>query len=267
MTEIRRTLLLVIQLCLLVLLASSCALGPVPPSAPEERAGVDIHTWRALREDPTQVWTGPRTALYTYVLVGDVGGASGEANEATGRAVRALARLLREVQASQPILPTAGGPQLSPAVLARANQFCVPLRAASSTPVTPENYDFDLARRYRDTFLLLVDEQPEMARSLHSLGPFLVATRKPLAEMMSLRPDGRAEVDTESPILLVDMSGRHEESMSVYVLAFREAVREQVAGRSVFRPLSPAFASRVLELNEALPLVAEAYAGTKRLFK
>ena len=38
-------------------------------------------------------------------------------------------------------------------------------------------------------------------------------------------------------------------------------------GSAVLQPLRPLFASAVLQANEALPFVAEAYAGTRRLFE
>lgn len=230
------------------------------------RGGVTIHTWRAITAAPTQPWSGPRTALYTYLLIGDVGALTTQTNAATQRAWLALEQLLKEVQAGQPIRPEDAA-RWPPEVLARANQFCVPALTAAPARIEPRDYDLDRSHDYLNLLRLAVQANDAMTRSLAGLGPFLVATRKPVGEIVTRDAQGVLNIDTASPILLVDMSGKNEKAMPVYVQSFQATVRKEVAASAVLKPLRATFASLVLEANEAVPLVAEAYAGTRKLFE
>lgn len=227
-----------------------------------EREAVGIHTWSALTQAPQGEWSGPRTALYTYVLVGDVGGNDAvAANPSITNARRALDELLKEVQAAQPVASIA-----DKEVLARVNQFCIPAQGYTAGRLTLEHYDFALASNYMNR-IRLVPLPTDMAERLSGVGPFLIGTRKPLAEIVVRAPDGALTIDTRSPVLLMDLSGQHAKSMPAYVKAYKEAVRSIDPSRSaMLQPLSPRIASEVLKLNEALPFVAEAYAGTQKRF-
>jgi len=248
-----------------VLAALLVALG-VAGCATEERSAerdtIVIHTWRTLTRPPEEPWSGPRTALYTYVLVGDVGGNDAAGlSYATLEARRALDELLKEVQAGQPVASIA-----DKELLVRVNQFCVPVRGQSSGRLTSDLYDFDLASSYLNR-MRLVALPADMTEHLSRGGPFLIGTRKPLAEIVVRAPDGALTIDTQSPVLMMDLSGMHPKSMPAYVKAYKEAVRSIDPGRSaMLQPLGPRIASEVLKLNEALPFVAEAYAGTQKRF-
>ena len=260
---------------LLVLAAAGCAFPPWPdqppptaelPFDPERGSGVTINTWRALRTGPTQAWQGARTRLYTYVLVGDIpAGASMDASAA--RAERSLSVLLQEVEAGQQ-LHRGDDPQLMPAQLALANQYCIPAKGAATSSVNLESYDRALASSYLSMFKLVVEANDDMARSLAGPGPFLVALRKPLPDLLTRDAQGRWVVDSTSPVLLLDMSGRHERTMPVFVTAFQESIRRNLTGSSErLRPLSPAIASFLIDMGQALPVISEAYAGTRKLFE
>ena len=132
--------------------------------------------------------------------------------------------------------------------------------------MTSDLYDFDLASSYLNR-MRLVALPADMTEHLSRGGPFLIGTRKPLAEIVVRAPDGALTIDTQSPVLMMDLSGMHPKSMPAYVKAYKEAVRSIDPGRSaMLQPLGPRIASEVLKLNEALPFVAEAYAGTQKRF-
>lgn len=239
-------------------------------TAPGDRAGVQFHAWRALVQNPMQPWVGPRTQLYTYVLVGDIGMTAGvmpdSADASHSRAYKALVQLLAEVQEYQS-LPSGGDPRWTPEMLAGANQFCIPAADATLKKITPADYDLALAAAYLRQFAFALESHDEMSAHLRGVGPFLLATRKPVGEIVTRDAQGSLRVDTSTPILLVDMSGSHEASVPVYVNAFKKAVRNGVAGTAVLRPLRAEFASILIDLGRAVPFVAEAYAGTKKKFE
>lgn len=216
-----------------------------------------------MSQAPSQPWQGARTQLYTYVLSGDAGGDSGDGGSpARAQARRALAALLREIQAGQ---PTSGVPERE--LLARTNQFVVPARGYTQGPLTLAQYDFALSAAHLNRFRLVLDS-PDQQDRLAGLGPFFIATRKPLYELVHQGADGRWIVDTASPILLVDMTRAHPDAMATYTNTYRDAVRAALPeSTTTLAPLRARFASALLKTAEAVPMVAEAYASTAKLLK
>jgi hypothetical protein len=251
--------LLLALLCALI----ACACASAPSG---ERSGVTINTWRALDTAPEQPWQGARTRLYTYVLIGDIP-AGASADESTAKALRALASLLPEVQAGRS-LRAAGNSQLMPEELMRANQYCIPAKDAGAASVDVQNYDRALASAYLSMFKLVLEANDRMAGRLAGPGPFFLAVRKPLSELATRDAQGKLVIDTTSPVLLMDMSGKQAVTMPVYVAAYQDSIRRNLTDRdTTLRPLSPAFASALVTTGEALPFISEAYAGTKKLFE
>ncbi|WP_157636192.1 hypothetical protein [Burkholderia ubonensis] len=246
---------------------AACGISPssqapaLPQAGSEVRGNVTIHTWRPIASSPTQAWTGPRTKLFTYVLVGDIG--NGNVNEATWRARQGLDQLIQEVQAGQQLGEGQGNLTLQ--MLEQANQFCIPATDRSLKKVTLAEYSFSLAAEYLNTFRVVLRENEQLSKSLSGVGPFLIATRKPVGELVSQGAQGT--IDTNSPVLVMDMSGRHPDAIAEYVNAFKVAVRKDVADTAQLKPLRPTIASYLLIVNEAIPLVAEAYAGTTKYFR
>ena len=289
----RKWVAMVAAILWLAAFAPGCAgLSPTPPALPApsgvsstpsaqppapahtDRDGVTIHTWRAISAPPLQPWDGLRTALYTYVLVGDVGVRGQDINAATRGALLALDQLLKEVQAGQGIGQDAA--RWPAEMLAQANQFCIPAVAAALDEgttakagerkrVTLDSYDIDLSRDYLNLFRIALQTSDQVTRSLSGVGPFLVASRKPLGEIVMRNAAGALTIDTASPILLIDMTGKHKDSMPAYLGAFQETVRKDVVGRTSPGLLLASIGSSLLKLNEALPFVAEAHAGTTRI--
>lgn len=260
------------------LLLAACAFVPSPPvgqsppmaSLPPvadlgkvRGPNVTIHAWRTITSLPTQTWSGPRTRLFTYVLVGDIG--NGDVNAATRRAKQALNVLIKEVQAGQQIGEGQGG--LTQQMLEQANQFCIPVSGPTLTKVTPTEYSLSLAAAYLNLFRFVFGTNQQLSSSLSGVGPFLIATRKPVGELLSAGAQGRWVIDTSSPVLVMDMTGRHPDAIPEYVNAFKVAVRHDVAVTAGLKPLRPTIASYLLTVNEAIPVVAEAYAGTRKQFQ
>jgi hypothetical protein len=259
MAEFLRSRALTAFLCTLVV--SACAFTPAPL-----RGGVTINMWRTIDAAPSQPWHGARTRLYTYVLIGDApSGASEDAQAA--RAQRALLALLEEVQAGAHLRP-GDDPNLMPAQLMSANQYCIPFNGQPSESVNLLNYDRSLASAYLSEFKLVLAANDEMAKRLAGPGPFFLATRKPVGELVTWDAQGTPKIDSSSPVLLMDMSGKHERTIPVYVAAFQDSIRKNLTDSSAtLQPLSPEFASVLIKAGEALPFISEAYAGTKKLFQ
>ena len=218
------------------------------------RESITLHAWRGLAEGPQQPWMGPRTTLYTYVLVGDVSGAAGEGSSEAVTARRALAELLAEIGGGQAV-----DAQAEAVVLRRTNQFLIPSTRAPDVPVMLQAYDFRLAAAYRARARIAFDGDP-IGRRLDGPGPFLLAMAGPWPEALKSEASGR--------VLLMDLSGHHPKAMPVFVTAFRDAVRDAARlDDQVLEPLRPRLASALLRTSEALPFVAEAYAGTRKLIE
>ncbi|NVH74207.1 hypothetical protein FSB08_17025 [Paraburkholderia sp. JPY432] len=246
---------------------AACTIAPqLPPAAglgPERGGNVIVHVWRPISNSPTQPWLGPRTRLFTYVLVGDIG--SGNSDEAGRRAEAALEVLIQKVQDGQELTDSKSG--LTPLLLQQANQFCIPATSQNLSKITRSEYSYSLAAGYLNLFRVALSENENLTESLAGVGPFLIATRKPVGELWSTDAQGKQVIDTTSPILVMDMSGRQPDAIPEYVNAFKSAVRDDVALTSEIKPLRPAIASFLLTLNEAIPMVAEAYAGTRKQFE
>lgn len=232
---------------------------PVTPVG--QREGILVHSWSPTTQPASAPWSGPRTRLYTYVLSGDAGGNDGDgASPARVRARKALGGLLREVQANQRAASIGEA-----ALLRRANQFVLPARHYEAGVFGLEHYDFALGAGYLNRFRLVLDG-PEFAPRLARLGPFLIASRKPLDELVIIGPFGAVVVDQASPVLLVDMTESQPQAAATYINEFKEAVRVTLpAETDTFDPLRAHFASALLKLGEALPFVAQSLASTRRM--
>jgi hypothetical protein len=245
-------------LALLLVLFGGCPL----PEKSGVRDGILVHSWTPVSRPPSAPWSGPRTRLYTYVLSGDAGGGNVEgASSARVQARRALGELLQEVQAAQ----RASSIHESE-LLRQANQFVIPARGYTTGMLSLEQYDFGLAAEHLNRFRLALPD-PAVRKQLEGLGPFFIATLEPLDELVRTLPDGSTHVNANVVALLVDMSGSHPKSMPAYVNAFKDAVRGEVPTQfTTLSPLRARFASAVVDLGEAVPFVAEAYAGTLKTF-
>ncbi|MGN6527539.1 MAG: hypothetical protein ACTHL8_14215 [Burkholderiaceae bacterium] len=240
--------------------------APAPPAAKALAGatggvgGAQGNAWIAMSAPPSQPWTGRRPRVFTYVLSGDVGGARYDGgNERVIVARAGLAALLHEVEAAS------AAADVDDASFALSNLFCVPAPAvvpvgAAGDPLL--GYDFVLAANYRRAIATLLADDRPMARHLGQPGPFLVAFRLPVAEVRR-EPDAAPPPGSPNDVLMIDMSDAPAAAIPVYVSSFKSAVRrEGSSGDTALAPLRARFAAALVELNQALPAIEEAYAGT-----
>ena len=260
--------------------AETTGAAPPPPPVPTEavppRGGetaptpITEHRWRAIALAPTAHWTGPTSGLYTYVLAGDVGGQAGTGaadDRAAAQARAALQALLAEVEETTQVHRGAA-PFPPPIAAATMNQFCIPTLAASldASTITLGQYDFDLATQYREWFQVMLAGNAQLRGAMRRSGPFLVATRVPMNELVATL-SGHRVVTLDSPVLVMDMSGYPPESVPYFVDAFKDAVastRPQPTG--ALKPLKPKIVAYLSAINQGIPLVAEVWSKTLKAF-
>jgi len=81
-------------------------------------------------------------------------------------------------------------------------------------------------------------------------------------------PDAVPPPGSPNDVLLIDMSGVPAAAIPVYVSSFKSALRyEGVSADVALAPLRARFAAALVELNQALPAIEEAYAGTIKPFE
>ena len=231
----------------------------------DQKATIDIQSWRQLHVGPSQHWVGPTTATYTYVLMGNVGDGSADTASPTGKAVAVLEKLL-----SSGIQDGANPGSLTSAERLQANQYCIPSVAQTDglARVTLKTYEFGLARDYTNAIIVSLDAQKygRMRESLSGTGPFLVTTWLPLGEI-ARDESGHLSAKPESALLLVDLSGVAPATAVDFVRAQQQAIRGNVSGgtREV-RPFQAILASWITEFDKTIPLIAAAEASVLKQF-
>jgi len=227
--------------------------------------GITMHIWRQLTWEPAKSWEGPTSAMYTYVLVGD--GASRGGTVDADRARSALKALLREVQLTEGV--SNNDPQYTDAVQRQMNQFAVPTNKGvdPTADIALAQYDFKLAQSYRRVFQVIAAKDPKLDEEvLNGSGPYLVATRKPLALLISEQPGGHTVID-ESPVLVMDMSKGSEASVPYYVAAFKEAVRVARPDSTALLPMKPTIVEFLTKVDRSIPLLEEIWSQSRKRFE
>lgn len=227
--------------------------------------GITMHIWRQLTWGPAKSWEGPTSAMYTYVLVGD--GASKGGTFDADRARSALKALLREVQLTEGV--SSNEPNYSDSVQRQMNQFAVPTNKGvdPTADVGLAQYDFKLAQSYRRVFQVIAAKDPKLDDVvLNGSGPYLVATRKPLALLIS-EQSGSHTVVEESPVLVMDMSKGSEASVPYYVAAFKEAVRVAKPNSTALLPMKPTIVEFLTKADRGIPLIEEIWSKSRKLFE
>jgi hypothetical protein len=240
-----------ILLCVLACeLLAGCAANSLQAEA------VTAHRWRKVDTPPTKPWTGELSQVYTYVLAGDIVG--GSANPSVKLAYEALGRVLSEVGAFSP-MPSSGA---EPIPLGNVNQFVVPARDVMTSSISLANYDFDLAHDYVAWFASALRQAPEVQIKLQGLGPFLVATKKPLWQLMAW--NGVIwKVSVSEPILVFDLSGATLSAVPLYVSEYKKIIADGVLSTSSPTSWKADLANFLVRVGDALPraVAATAQAG------
>jgi hypothetical protein len=223
---------------------------PYPPRA-EPLPGVTAELWRDIKGLPSDPWIGARPAVFTYVLSGDVG--SDDTYKGTDqRILHARANLDALVAEARAFDKAKQGNSLK-----AANLFCIPAKETGGANGAP--YDYRLARSYRQRIQELLADQSQLRDRLGGIGPFLVATRLPVNEIV------REGSSRDNNIVLIDLSGAEPQSVIVFLNEFKNAVRrDDVLADKQLVPLRPAIVSALLRINAAIPFVGDAYATLKK---
>ncbi len=189
------------------------------------------------------------------MLAGDVG-RQAVFNGSDARVLHArqnLEALVREVRSFDP----SGKPLLN-----EANLFLIPASGAASAASAP--YDFQLSDAYRRAFAALVATRPELAGRLGRPGPFLIATRMPLNELIRFSHQSNPPAGVNTNIVLIDLVDAEPRSVVVFVSIFKDAIRrDDVVADKQLAPLRAIIVSGLVRVNEAIPFIGGAYAGVK----
>lgn len=225
---------------------------------------VEYHVWQPLTSNPAEVWHSPRFKMYTYVLFNSAIDASSKLSYQEQRARLRLNKLLESIGRTE---DRANTPENQTLNLQASNVFLIPSDTDTLSTATIEHYRITVARLYLDYFGRALATNKKLHQKLHQQGPFLVSTLKPIGEILKLNADGSTyQVDSSQPILLVDMTSAHEKSIVEIVRTFKNYVAdESLTGISAFEPMRLKLVSLLLKLNDAIPMVNNAVAGTCNL--
>lgn len=219
---------------------------------------VEYHVWQPLNQTPEVVWRGARYKMYTYVLFN--GPVQGKLRFDEQKALLRLTSLLEIVGRREDL---ASAPENQVRSQQDTNVFLIPSLAANLSEASLKAYDIGISRNYLNYFSKALATNQPLHKRLRKSGPFLLSTLKPIGEILQVKPDGTVQVDTRQPILLVDMSNAHEKSVAEVVRTFKNHVADTpMSGTAAFEPLRLKLISTLLKLNDAIPLVSNAVAGS-----
>ncbi|SEB25774.1 hypothetical protein [Variovorax sp. YR216] len=196
-----------------------------------------------------------RPAVYTYVLAGDVG-RQDEYRGSDERVIKARANLkalVKEVRAMDQ------GGVFDPTVV-NANLFLVPSKVGMAQDAS---YDFQLAGVYRTTFADLLQGRTELEGKLAGLGPFLVATRLPVNEIVEISASGNA-TPGNTHMVLIDLTDAEPQSVVVFISIFKDTIRKKnVLSDAKLEPLRATVVSLLVQANQAIPFIGSASAAVR----
>lgn len=225
---------------------------------------VEYHVWRPLSHSPAEAWLAPRVKMYTYVLFNSPVSSTTTLQYQEQRARQRLMMLLGSIGRAEDRADTVENQSLN---LQATNLFLIPSNIEMLSTAHIENYSLPLSRQYLAYFGAALATNKKLHQKLHQQGPFLLSTLKPIGEILKLDAKGTSyQVDTTQPILLVDMTSAHEKSIVEVVRTFKNQVAEDsFTGIKAFEPMRLKLVSLLLKLNDAIPVVNTAVAGTCNL--
>lgn len=232
---------------------------PMREFVPAGAVTVEYHVWQPLTQTPDVAWRGTRYKMYTYALFnGSVKSSNLRYDER--QALLRLGRLLETIGRSEDL---ATAPENQVRSQQDTNLFLIPSDAPNLTAAKVERYSLGVSRQYLEYFSKALSANQNLHKRLRKNGPFLLSTLKPIGEILKLNADGSFQVDHSQPILLVDMSSAHEKSVAEIVRTFKNHVADApMTDTAAFEPLRLKLVSLLLKLNDAIPLVSNAVAGS-----
>lgn len=222
--------------------------GPIMPipELPSSHGPILVEMWREITVNPNAPWVGNRPAIFSYLLSGEIGGETYSGSDQRIVLARAnMNALLTEIQILEKALP---GRELH-----AANLFCIPSVRHADKQM---HFDPPLASEYRQALAQVLANETILYYKLAGPGPFIVATRRPVNELLE---DSRG-----SDILLIDLSDVDTKSVVVFLNEYKSRIRRQdIVGSKEFAPLRPAMVSLLLKANAAVPFISSVYAGAR----
>lgn len=243
---------------------------PTPTSVPSSSAAsptswnepaipIQRHVWSTLTAGPAAPWKGPEFGMYTYVLFnGPVTNPVGYEDQiALNRLNVLLKTILSMESATTPV---------SEETRRETNVFLIPAGRKSAGAADMVYYR-DVSDLYRIYFRVAFNGNKVLSQRISPKrhGPFLLATLQPITRTVTPKPGKKGYVvDSKQPILLVDLTGANEKSVAEVVRTFKAHVADGPLTKTdlPFERLRLKLVSLLLDLNDAIPLVRNAVAGT-----
>lgn len=240
-----------------------------PPTSPRVGAAkavdlgsgiIERHVWQALNQPPQSHWQGKEFGVYTYVLFNaglNTNTSSYDERQAQARLSRVLLQIARE---EDHVIGLSDIPNIQQST----NLFLIPSQSSSTQSLALKDYSVNLSRAYLSYFTKFLQNNQNLRQRLENKGPFLIATRKPISEIVQVSPDGKQLiVQGEQPVLLVDMSKAHEKSVDEIVRTFRNHLQSAgLVEAEAFEPMRLKLVSLLLKLNDAITVVNTAVASS-----
>ncbi|HYD63622.1 MAG TPA: hypothetical protein VEC35_24925 [Noviherbaspirillum sp.] len=218
---------------------------------------IDRHIWAALNEGPAVPWKGPAFGMYTYVLF--TGSVTTPMTYREQLAYNRLKTLLATIAKPDNVMNALGNEARE-----STNLFLIP-GSRLNTKTAEIVYYPSLSHMYRIYFMAALSRNTELSQRLRKgQGPFLLATLQPINETVKPKAGQKGYVvDDKQPILLVDLTGANEKSVAEVVRTFKTHVANVPLTRTdSLEPLRLKLVSLLLDVNDAIPLVRNAVAGT-----
>jgi hypothetical protein len=237
---------------------------PSPMPSPPKAAVVPPvmqHRWLPIDTDPSEAWPHPRFGMYTYVIYAGPTAESPKADARANEAARRFRRLLSAIGDEGK-----AGAKTKLAERTVTNLFVVP-QPRHAARLDASLYDRELARRSRLFFAAALEKSELRARmNTDREGPFLLSTRVPVGEIA--REGGATfDIDTKQPILLVDLTGQPDRMVAEVVAEFKRHAETPgaLSGVKSLEPFRISLIAALLRLDQAIPFVGTALAGTTQL--
>ena len=132
------------------------------------------------------------------------------------------------------------------------NLFCLP---SVRRPNEGVFFDYGLAGEYREAFAKVLAHDKTVYYKLDRPGPFIIATTKPVNELMT---------SARSDALLIDLSDVDTKSVVVFLNEYKKHIRQTpVSGAQELSSWRGKIVSALLGVNAAVPFISNAYASAK----
>ena len=216
------------------------------------------HRWTPIFQKGVEGKHFAGYGMYTYVLFGRDPTAPNLDQAIVARYEKTLKAIL-EQSTPESVRPPAAS------VKGNINLFCIPANELYLSRLALDRgaYGYQLSQDYLDDFRLLLRQDKVILPALVSnAGPFLIATLKPLGDIVAM-DNRRVQIkEPGAPLLLVDLTHTHERVIGEMVDAFkRQTVDKEMKQSERFKSLRVALINLLLEADDQVTPVKQAVAG------